>query len=215
MSPRRPRTHDPAGRRADVLAAARRLFAAHGYAQTSIRAIATGRASIKRWSSPTSAARKTSFWRPSVASRSGPARSPKALTAWARAWRTCTWIAGSTCPRTIRGRPWSGPRCRRAQQQPAAERAPSTPGGAVAQSPRHHRRRFGAQRNGPVLARRHDHGALHLRAGARSLHSRDDIRAALAACPPSTRSAATSTPPHRGFLKLIVHHDNNVRTTTN
>jgi AcrR family transcriptional regulator len=37
---RRPSSHDPAGRRADVLAAARRLFAKHGYAQTSIRAIA-------------------------------------------------------------------------------------------------------------------------------------------------------------------------------
>jgi AcrR family transcriptional regulator len=37
---RRSRVHDPHGRRADVLAAARRLFAARGYAQTSIRAIA-------------------------------------------------------------------------------------------------------------------------------------------------------------------------------
>lgn len=37
---RRPPSHDPDGRRADVLAAARRLFATHGYAQTSIRAIA-------------------------------------------------------------------------------------------------------------------------------------------------------------------------------
>jgi AcrR family transcriptional regulator len=37
---RRPRTHDPEGRRRDVLAAARRLFAAKGYAQTSVRAIA-------------------------------------------------------------------------------------------------------------------------------------------------------------------------------
>jgi AcrR family transcriptional regulator len=37
---RRSRTHDPAGRRRDVLAAARRLFAARGYEQTSIRAIA-------------------------------------------------------------------------------------------------------------------------------------------------------------------------------
>src|SRR5581483_9115288 len=37
---RRPPSHDPEGRRADVLAAARRLFAMHGYAQTSIRAIA-------------------------------------------------------------------------------------------------------------------------------------------------------------------------------
>ena len=37
---RRPPSHDPDGRRADVLAAARRLFAQHGYAQTSIRAIA-------------------------------------------------------------------------------------------------------------------------------------------------------------------------------
>ena len=37
---RRPRAHDPEGRRADVLAAARQLFAQHGYAQTSIRAIA-------------------------------------------------------------------------------------------------------------------------------------------------------------------------------
>jgi AcrR family transcriptional regulator len=32
--------HDPEGRRADVLSAARRLFAKNGYAQTSIRAIA-------------------------------------------------------------------------------------------------------------------------------------------------------------------------------
>jgi len=37
---RRSGTHDPAGRRRDVLSAARRLFAAKGYAQTSIRAIA-------------------------------------------------------------------------------------------------------------------------------------------------------------------------------
>ena len=37
---RRPPSHDPEGRRADVLAAARHLFAKHGYAQTSIRAIA-------------------------------------------------------------------------------------------------------------------------------------------------------------------------------
>lgn len=37
---RRPPSHDPEGRRADVLAAARRLFARQGYAQTSIRAIA-------------------------------------------------------------------------------------------------------------------------------------------------------------------------------
>lgn len=36
----RSRAHDPAGRRADVLAAARRLFAKNGYARTSIRAIA-------------------------------------------------------------------------------------------------------------------------------------------------------------------------------
>jgi AcrR family transcriptional regulator len=36
----RSRAHDPEGRRRDVLAAARRLFAAKGYAQTSIRAIA-------------------------------------------------------------------------------------------------------------------------------------------------------------------------------
>jgi AcrR family transcriptional regulator len=36
----RPPRHDPEGRRADVLAAARRLFARQGYAQTSIRAIA-------------------------------------------------------------------------------------------------------------------------------------------------------------------------------
>lgn len=40
VSARRPRVHDPEGRRRDVLAAARRLFAANGYAQTSIRAIA-------------------------------------------------------------------------------------------------------------------------------------------------------------------------------
>lgn len=40
MPRRRAGAHDPAGRRADVLAAARRLFAAHGFAQTSIRAIA-------------------------------------------------------------------------------------------------------------------------------------------------------------------------------
>lgn len=37
---RRPRAHDPEGRRADVLAAARRLFAKNGYARTSIREIA-------------------------------------------------------------------------------------------------------------------------------------------------------------------------------
>jgi AcrR family transcriptional regulator len=37
---RRPPSHDPEGRRADVLRAARRLFAKNGYAQTSIRAIA-------------------------------------------------------------------------------------------------------------------------------------------------------------------------------
>jgi AcrR family transcriptional regulator len=37
---RRSRAHDPEGRRRDVLAAARRLFAAKGYAQTSVRAIA-------------------------------------------------------------------------------------------------------------------------------------------------------------------------------
>jgi AcrR family transcriptional regulator len=37
---RRPPSHDPEGRRADVLSAARRLFAKNGYAQTSIRAIA-------------------------------------------------------------------------------------------------------------------------------------------------------------------------------
>ncbi len=37
---RRPRTHDPEGRRAAVLEAARRLFAERGFAQTSIRAIA-------------------------------------------------------------------------------------------------------------------------------------------------------------------------------
>jgi AcrR family transcriptional regulator len=37
---RRPPSHDPEGRRADVLDAARRLFAKNGYAQTSIRAIA-------------------------------------------------------------------------------------------------------------------------------------------------------------------------------
>jgi AcrR family transcriptional regulator len=37
---RRSRAHDPEGRRRDVLAAARRLFAAKGYEQTSIRAIA-------------------------------------------------------------------------------------------------------------------------------------------------------------------------------
>jgi AcrR family transcriptional regulator len=36
----RSRAHDPEGRRRDVLAAARRLFAANGYAQTSVRAIA-------------------------------------------------------------------------------------------------------------------------------------------------------------------------------
>jgi AcrR family transcriptional regulator len=39
-SERRSRAHDPEGRRRDVLTAARRLFAARGYAQTSIRAIA-------------------------------------------------------------------------------------------------------------------------------------------------------------------------------
>jgi AcrR family transcriptional regulator len=37
---RRPPSHDPEGRRADVLRAATRLFAKNGYAQTSIRAIA-------------------------------------------------------------------------------------------------------------------------------------------------------------------------------
>ena len=37
---RRSGAHDPEGRRRDVLAAARRLFAARGYEQTSIRAIA-------------------------------------------------------------------------------------------------------------------------------------------------------------------------------
>jgi AcrR family transcriptional regulator len=37
---RRPPSHDPEGRRADVINAARRLFAKNGYAQTSIRAIA-------------------------------------------------------------------------------------------------------------------------------------------------------------------------------
>jgi AcrR family transcriptional regulator len=37
---RRPPSHDPEGRRAAVLRAARRLFAKNGYAQTSIRAIA-------------------------------------------------------------------------------------------------------------------------------------------------------------------------------
>lgn len=37
---RRPPSHDPEGRRADVLSTARRLFAKNGYAQTSIRAIA-------------------------------------------------------------------------------------------------------------------------------------------------------------------------------
>jgi AcrR family transcriptional regulator len=37
---RRSRAHDPEGRRRDVLAAARRLFAAKGYEQTSVRAIA-------------------------------------------------------------------------------------------------------------------------------------------------------------------------------
>jgi AcrR family transcriptional regulator len=36
----RSRAHDPEGRRRDVLAAARRLFAARGYEQTSVRAIA-------------------------------------------------------------------------------------------------------------------------------------------------------------------------------
>lgn len=36
----RSRAHDPDGRRRDVLAAARRLFAANGYTQTSVRAIA-------------------------------------------------------------------------------------------------------------------------------------------------------------------------------
>jgi AcrR family transcriptional regulator len=40
VSARRSGAHDPEGRRRDVLAAARRLFAAKGYAQTSIRAIA-------------------------------------------------------------------------------------------------------------------------------------------------------------------------------
>ena len=40
VSSRRPGAHDPEGRRRDVLAAARRLFASKGYAQTSIRAIA-------------------------------------------------------------------------------------------------------------------------------------------------------------------------------
>jgi AcrR family transcriptional regulator len=40
VSNRRSRAHDPEGRRRDVLAAARRLFAAKGYAQTSVRAIA-------------------------------------------------------------------------------------------------------------------------------------------------------------------------------
>ncbi|HEY7269911.1 MAG TPA: TetR family transcriptional regulator, partial [Dehalococcoidia bacterium] len=40
LSSRRFRAHDPQGRRADVVAAARRLFATDGYAQTSIRAIA-------------------------------------------------------------------------------------------------------------------------------------------------------------------------------
>lgn len=39
-SGRRSRAHDPEGRRRDVLAAARRLFAAKGYEQTSVRAIA-------------------------------------------------------------------------------------------------------------------------------------------------------------------------------
>ena len=39
-SQHRSRAHDPEGRRRDVLTAARRLFAAKGYAQTSIRAIA-------------------------------------------------------------------------------------------------------------------------------------------------------------------------------
>lgn len=37
---RRSGAHDPEGRRRDVLVAARRLFAARGYAQTSVRAIA-------------------------------------------------------------------------------------------------------------------------------------------------------------------------------
>jgi AcrR family transcriptional regulator len=37
---RRPGAHDPEGRRQDVLRAARRLFASHGYAGTSVRAIA-------------------------------------------------------------------------------------------------------------------------------------------------------------------------------
>lgn len=41
VSGRRSGAHDPEGRRRDVLAAARRLFAANGFAQTSIRAIAT------------------------------------------------------------------------------------------------------------------------------------------------------------------------------
>jgi AcrR family transcriptional regulator len=40
-SGRRSGAHDPEGRRLAVLAAARRLFAANGYAQTSVRAIAT------------------------------------------------------------------------------------------------------------------------------------------------------------------------------
>jgi len=40
MSGRRSGAHDPEGRRRDVLAAARRLFASKGYAQTSVRAIA-------------------------------------------------------------------------------------------------------------------------------------------------------------------------------
>jgi AcrR family transcriptional regulator len=40
VSGRRAGAHDPEGRRRDVLAAARRLFAANGFAQTSVRAIA-------------------------------------------------------------------------------------------------------------------------------------------------------------------------------
>ena len=40
VSGRRSAAHDPEGRRRAVLAAARRLFAANGYAQTSVRAIA-------------------------------------------------------------------------------------------------------------------------------------------------------------------------------
>lgn len=41
VSGRRSAAHDPEGRRRAVLAAARRLFAANGFAQTSVRAIAT------------------------------------------------------------------------------------------------------------------------------------------------------------------------------